>query len=232
MTGLQYLWDIRLQLRNNHVTDEDLLTDRLIEFWIVSQRATWIKRRDSAYIKIDHSLAQVLTEDIISVDRSMLPDRVPVGYRILRTNRRLPKLINFASWDGIITAGSVDLAGERFNHCEYNEAISSGNGRFNKSQIYSFIFDDYLFIVSRSLSSAWYLISQVGVTGIFENPRDLGNFIHVTGDACWSLSQEYPISLDLWSYMKEQIKNINIDTLLKIPVDRTNDDNDTKKDLP
>jgi len=232
MDGYSLIYDVRMQLRNNHITDEDLLTDRQVEFWIVSQRATWAKRRDSAYIKNDHSLAQVLTEDIISVDRSVLPDRVEAGYRILRTNRRLPKLINFTSWDGIIRAGSIDLAGERFNHCEYKEAISSGNGRFNKNQMYSFIFDDYLFVISKSVSNSWYLLTQAGIMGIFENPRDLGTFTHVTGDPCWSLSQEYPISLDLWSYMKDQIKKVNIDTLLKIPVDRTNDDNDSKKDLP
>ena len=232
MTGNQYIYSIRMELRNNHITDEDLLTDRLVEFWIMSQRATWIKRRDSAYINIDHSLSQQLTEDVISIDRSMLPDRVEAGYRILRTNRKLPRLINFTSWDGIITTGSIDLAGQRFNHCEYKEAVSSGHGRFNKNQIYSFIFDDYLFIISQSTSNSWYLISQVGVVGIFENPRALGNYIHVTGDPCWSLSDEYPISLDLWNYMKEQIKNMNIDSLLKIPVDRTNDDNDSKTDTP
>jgi hypothetical protein len=232
MTGYQYIYDVRSQLRNNHITDEDLLTERQIEFWIVAQRSTWIERRDSAYINIDHSLAQVLTESVISIDRSMLPDRVEAGYRILRTNRKLPRMINFTSWDGVINAGPIDMASPRFNHCEYNEAINSGNGRFNKDQIYSFILDDYLFIVSKSISNSWYLISQVGVMGIFENPRDLGNFIHVTGDPCWSLSQEYPISLDLWNYMKDQIKTMNIDMLLKVPVDKTNDDNDSKNNIP
>jgi len=231
MTGYQYLYDTRSLLRNNNITDEDFLTNRQIEFWIMSQRALWIKHRDSTYIGIDHSLSQVLTEDIISVDRSMCPTDVPAQYRILRTNRKLPRLINFTSWDGVISAGPVDLASNRFNHREFHEAIASGNGRFNKTQIFSFIFDDYLFIISRSFKSQWFLISQVGVVGIFENPRDLGNFKHVTGETCWSLNDEYPISLDLWEYMKDQIKRNNIKELYTIPVDQGNDDNQSKKDI-
>jgi len=232
MVGFKYIYDIRGLLRNYNITDEDLLTDRQIEFWIVTQRAMWTKRRDSSYIGIDHSLSQSLTEEVISVDRSMVPTAVPAGYRILRTNRRLPRLINFTSWDGVISTGPIDLASDRFNHVEYREAIASGNGRFNKTQIFSFIFDDYLFIISKGVKNFWYLISQVGVVGIFENPRDLANFKHVTGEPCFSLNDEYPISLDLWDFMKDQIKKSNIKELYTIPVDQSNDDNQSKKDTP
>ena len=99
----------------------------------------------------------------------------------------------------------------------------SGNGRFNKDQIYSFYLNDYLYIISKSLKGYWYLISQVAVIGIFENPRDLGNFIHINGDPCWSLDMEYPISLDLWNYIKDQIRQNNLEGLYNIPVDKSND---------
>lgn len=231
-SGFKYISDVKGLLRNHHIVDDDLLTDRQIEFWIMTQRATWIKRRDSAYIGIDHSLSQILTEDVISVDRSMVPADVPAGYRILRTNRKLPRLINFTSWDGIISAGPVDLASNRFNHVEYREAVASGNGRFNKTQIYSFIFNDYLYIISKSIKNHWYLITQVGVVGIFEDPRALGNFTHVTGEACWSLNDEYPISIDLWNFIKDQIKQANVKELYSIPVDNSNDDNSSKKETP
>jgi len=231
-SGYKFLYDIRSLLRNYNLVDEDLLTNRQIEFWIMSQRAMWITRRDSAFIKVDHTLSQVLTEDVISVDRSMIPADVPAQYRILRTKRRLPRLINFKSWDGIISAGPVDMAANRFNHVEFNEAIASGNGRFNKTQIFSFIFDGYLYIISKGIKNYWYLISQVGVVGIFEDPRELGNFKHVTGETCWSLDDEYPISLDLWNYMKDQIRLNNIKELYTIPVDKSNDDNSSKTDTP
>lgn len=232
MTGAQYIYDVKMMLRNNHITDEDLLSDRLVEFWIVSQRATWIKKRDSAYIKNDHSLSQVLTTPIVSVDRSFLPDRVPSDYRILRSQEKLPELINFTSWDGIISAGPIDMASLRFNHVEYREAIASGHGRFNKGQIYSFVLNGYLYLISRSVDNEWYLISQAGVIGIFSNPREVGNFVHVTGDPCWSINDEYPISIDLWNYMKDEIRKVNIDTLANLPVDRSNDDSDIKIDRP
>ena len=142
MTGWQYIYDCRGMLRNYHIIDEDTLTDRQIEFWIMTQRSTWINRRDTAYIKTDHAFSQSLVSDVISVDRSVIPAAVPVGYKILRTKAVLPRLINFKSWDGVISAGPIDLASERFNHVEYREAMLSGNGRFNKDQIYSFYLND------------------------------------------------------------------------------------------
>jgi len=231
-TGYKLLYDLRGLIRNFNIVDDDLLSDRQLEFWINAQRALWIARRDSTYIKNDHSFRQILTEDVISVDRSMMPTAVPAQYRILRTNRKLPQLINFKSWDGIVSAGPVDLKMPRFNHCELNEAIVSGNGRFNKEQIFSFMFDDYLYIICKSVKNYWYLISKVGVVGIFEDPREVGNFKHVTGETCWSLDDEYPISLDLWNYMKDMIIKGNIDILNKVPVDKSNDDNSTANDKP
>jgi hypothetical protein len=232
MTGYQYIYDTRGLLRNYNITDEDLLTDRQIEFWIMTQRATWIKRRDSAYTAVDHTLSQVVIDDVISIDRSFIPDAVPAGYKILRTNRRLPELINFTSWDGIISTGPIDMASTRFNHVEYREAIASGNGRFNRSQIYTYHLDGYLYLICKSIAIGWYLISKIGVVGIFANPRELGNFRHITGEACWSLNDEYPISVDLWEFMKDQIRKNNIDALYKVPVDQANDDNNSKKDMP
>jgi len=232
MTGFELIYDTRGLIRNFNIVDDDLLTDRQIEFWINAQRSLWINRRDSAYTGIDHSFRQILVEDVISIDRSMIPTDVPAQYRILRTSRKLPQLINFKTWDGIVSAGPVDLKMPRFNHKEYREAVSSGNGRFNKEQVFSFMFDDYLYIVCQSVKNYWYLISQVGVIGIFENPREVGNFKHVTGEACWSLNDEYPISLDLWNYMKDMIIKGNIDILVKTPVDKANDDNSTSNDRP
>jgi len=232
MTLYEYIYDVKSLIRNLNIVDEDLLTDDLIEFWIVAQRAQWIKKRDTAFISIDHSLSQTVVSEVESVDRSFIPDLVVSGYKILRTKEKLPKLINFTSWDGIMNAGPVDMAAPRFNHKEYREAVSSGYGQFNKTQIYSFLLNDYLYIISRAVKNYWFLITQVAVNGIYENPRDVGDFIHVTGDACWSPSDEYPISLDLWGYMKDQIVKGNIDMLIKVPVDNSNDDNQAKSDNP
>lgn len=225
VTGNKLIYDIRGMLRNYHIVDEDTLTDRQVEFWIIAQRATWINKRDTAYIKADHAFAQTLTSDVISIDRSFMPTRVPAGYRILRTKTVLPTLINFKSWDGVINTGPIDMVSERFNHSEYRESIASGNGRFNKNEIYSFINDDYLYIISKSLKGYWSLLSQVAVMGIFNDPRDVGNFKHVSGEACWTLDMEYPISLDLWNYMKDQIRQNNLEGLYNIPVDKSNDAN-------
>jgi len=232
MNLYKYIYDTKSLIRNLNIVDDDLLTDDLVEFWIITQRAMWIRRRDSAYIANDHSLVQSVVSEVESVDRSFIPGLVESQYKILRTKEKLPKLINFSSWDGVISAGPVDMGAPRFNHKEYREAVSSGNGQFNKRQIFSFIMNDYLYIISKAINNYWYLITQVAVLGIYEDPRAVGNFVHVTGDACWTPDDEYPISIELWSYMKDQIVKGNVDVLTKVPVDSSNDDNQEKTDNP
>lgn len=227
-----YIYDLKGLLRNHNLVDEDLLTDRQVEFWIKTQRELWIKRRDKALIGNDNSITQTLITPVISIDRSYKPDLVPAEYRILRSEDQLPKAISFDSWDGIVSTGSIDMVGKRFNHCSMEEAINSGWGRFNRSQIFTFTYDSYLFLISQSYDNYWKLISQASVKGIWSDPREVGNFIHIDGDPCWTPDDEYPLSLDLWEFMKDMIYKGNIDPLLKVPVDQSNDDNQAKTDTP
>lgn len=228
----KYIYDIKGLLRNHNIVDDDLLSDRQVEFWIVSQRATWIKRRDKAFIAKDHSLMQTVTFPVISIDRSFNNVDIPVNYRILRSEEQLPKTINFESWDGYISVGPVDMAARRFNHKEYEEAINSGWGRFNRSQIFTFSHDSYIYFISQSHDDYWKLLSQAAAIGIFEDPREVSEFTHIDGQPCWSADMEYPISLDLWAYMKDEIRKGNVEELTKIPVDQANDDNQSKADMP
>ena len=228
----KYIYDVKGLLRNHNITDDDLLTDRQVEFWIISQRATWIKRRDRTFITSDHSLMQTVTFPVISIDRSFDPAGVPVQYRILRSQTQLPKTINFESWDGFISCGPADMAGRRFNHTEYEEAVNSGWGRFNRSQIFSFSHNKYMYFISQSHDDYWKLLSQASAIGIFEDPREVGLFTHVSGEPCWNPDMDYPLSLELWAYMKDEIRRGNIEEITKIPVDQANDDNQAKADMP
>jgi hypothetical protein len=226
-----YVYDLKELLRNHHIVDEDYLTNDMLEFWIITQRSMWVKRRDRAFIHTDHSLMQTIIAEVDSIDRSFIPESIPVIYKTLRTTQQIPKLINFESWDGVISAGPVDMWANRFNHCEYEEAVRSGYGRFNKSQIFSFTLNDYLYIVSKSRNNFYQLITRIAVTGIFEDPRAVGEFKHIDGTSCWTADDEYPISLELWNFMKAEILNLNIDSLYRIPVDRSADDNSSKQDI-
>lgn len=232
MTLNQYIYDIKMLLRNNHIVDGDELSDRLIEFWIISQRATWLRRRDKLFIKKDHSISQVFIDSVISIDNSYLPELVESGYKILRTMHKIPEPVNFEAWDGIISTGPIDMTRKRFNHEEYYQAVDSGHGRFNRSQIFTFYLEGYIYLISKSHNNYWHYISQLAVNGIWNDPRKLAEFIHVDGAPCWSEESEYPISLELWAYMKEAIVKQNIDVLLRVPIDISNDANPQKTEQP
>lgn len=228
----ELIYDVRGLLRNYHITDEDYLTNRQIEFWIITQRALWIKRRDRLYIHNDHALMQTITSDVHSVDRSFEPVNIPAYYKILRTAKQIPRTIDFESWDGIIITGPVDMVAPRFNHCSYQEAVNSGHGRFNRDQIYSYSLNHYLYLISQSNDNYWKLISKAAITGIFNDPREVAEFSHIDGTPCWTPDDEYPINIELWNYMKTEIIKGNIDIMTQVPVDRSNDDNEQKRDTP
>jgi len=180
----KYIYDLKGILRNHHIVDEDYLSDRLLEFWIITQRSLWLRRRDRAFIHTDQANMQTLITEIDATDRSFISDKVPAEYKILRSSEKLPKLINFESWDGIISVGPIDMASQRFNHVAYEEAMRSGFGRFNSNQIHSFLRNGYLYLSARKNTNYWQLITQAAVTGIFEDPRELEEFNHINRTAC------------------------------------------------
>jgi hypothetical protein len=231
MTLNQYIYDIKGLLRNHNLVDEDLLTDRMVEFWIVAQRYMWTKRRDRAFIDSDHSLTQTIITDVISIDRSFNPSIISARYKTLRSKTMIPKPINFESWDGIINTGPVDIVSKRFNHTSYQEAVSSGNGRFNRNEIYTYYLSGYLYFISQTHDEYWKLLSKAAITGIWEDPREVGNFNHVDGTPCWTPDMDYPLSLELWNFMKEEIRRGNVEELVKIPVDKSNDDNSENNEM-
>ena len=42
---------------------------------------------------------------------------------------------------------------------------------------------------------------------------------------------DYPLSLELWNFMKEEIRRGNVEELVKIPVDKSNDDNSENNEM-
>ena len=55
------------------------------------------------------------------------------------------------------------------------------------------------------------------------------NFTHVTGEACYSDSDDYPMNRWMWIYIRDEILKANFRELISAPTDKVNDASETLK---
>jgi hypothetical protein len=153
---------------------------------------------------------------------------IPIKCKVLRSKKQIPNTIELYYRKGITSVGPVDITKKRFTVIDYNRVPYAGNGRTTQKSIYTFLYDNYIYIISKDLNAKF--IKYINVRGIFEDPTALGEFTDCSGAICWGPSDTYPLNQWMWVYMKPQI----IQQLLQkqqIPQDAENDSKDNKTDL-
>ncbi len=233
MTLLEYVYDLRGIIRNNRLVDDDRLDDRLLREWVHTNRSAWIRKESSkGGWQIPTQIVQSLGAVLLEVsDRSKSIALLTTGGSILRTTLEIPKTVELKNRDGITEVGPIDPIALAFSYVTIKRARFFGNGRFNKSAICAFPYDSRIYLWANLTNVSFYkYIRYIGVHGIFEDPTEAEQFNHVNGQPCYSDDDEYPMSSWMWKFLREEILEANIDKLLRIPVDKSNDaDDDTQE---
>lgn len=226
MTLREITYDLKMKLQGNRLSDDSRLTNRLLQFWIKSKRYDFIKKRENKRYRHDNQLIQNLSPLKTKViDVSLDPVNMPVGYSIIRTNKKIPRTIYFNELDdGIDSVGSIDQLQKKFTYINQEDAYLMGNSQFNQKEIFAFRLNDYMYLTSRSMDVK--TISWLNVRGIFADPMDLADYKDQSGNKIFSIDHQYPINDDMWEYMKNELTKTNIETLTQMPTDTTNDASD------
>lgn len=233
----EYIYDVKMLASKMKISDDSRLTDRMIAFWINSQRAMWLQRQQNKSHRKDPQLIQSLgAVPVDIVDVSEAPDNLKTGYSILRTTRKIPKTIYLDDLDdGIASIGSVDRMQKRFSYIPYNRVFYAGNCRYNSDEIFAFRQNNqdesYLYLFSGENNQDFKTLSYVNVRGIFEDPRDLADYKDLNGVKKYTKDSEYPLNRSIWEFMKQKIIETNFQILSEMPTDSTNDANDIKADV-
>ena len=221
------LVDLHSQLDEilNINNSDSVFTDLYYTDLINEQRSLAIRNEYNKKRSIDPGVQQAFCVDLELVDEHNCCVTVPIGCKILRSKEPIPNAIELHQGPTITSIGPVLITKKRFTLIKYNRVPYIGNGRTTAKTIYTFLYDNYVYVISKD--PIVKLLTKITVRGIFEDPSSLAAFTNCNGtsDACWSPSDTYPIKQWMWAYIKPQI----IQQLLQkrqIPQDDNNDAND------
>ena len=196
---------------------------------INEERARWIRNEYNKNRSIDPNIQQSLScVDLELVDPTNCCVTIPGNCKILRTVKPIPNTIEFYFTKGLTSIGPVDITKPRFTLIDYSRVPYIGHGRTTAHQVYAFLYDQYIYVVSRD--TRIITMKNITIRGIFENPVEVGEFSDCNNKPCWTPNDIYPINQWMWVTIKEYI----IQKLLQkqpIPIDYDNNGKDDRTEL-
>jgi hypothetical protein len=200
-------YDLLSIVRPQLSDDTDISLDQ-IKFWVNNQRALWIKREMDRNRAIDDDIQQVICAELEVADASDCCD-VQTGCSILRTKEEIPNPIELHNKPAITRVGNVNKLSRPFSFVDYSRVPYVGNGKFNKDNIFTFLHNSRIYVISNSPFIA--PMQNIVIRGVFEDPREVANFTDCdNGKPCYSDDQEYPIKSWMLPQMKDMVLKNNL----------------------
>lgn len=197
------LYDLHAQLDEAIAVNsvESSFSYELYTDLINGQRSLWLRNEYNKNRSVDPNVIQTLRclelELVNPIDCCIT---VPTGCKVLRTTRQIPNTIEFYFTKGIVSVGPANIMKPRYVLVDYSRIPYVGHGRTTQNAIYTFLYDGYLYVISRNQSHK--LLQYLTVRGLFEDPTMLGDFIDCNNETCWSPAEPYPINMWMWEYIK------------------------------
>jgi len=194
--------------------ETDSLSLRLVKDWVHSMRAMFIKQRlDKPYGRIEENWIQTITPvPMEDIDSSTLPEEASQR-KMLRTKIKIPPtIIRRGSIGSFVRIGSIDRLKPAYKVVSHETALVSGNGKFNRKDIYAFPLDGRIYCIAGDLSPK----EKLDIRGVFQNPmrvpiiREDAKITHLSDD------DDYPITREIVDQMEEAIVQSKF-PLIQIP---------------
>ena len=184
-----------------HISSNDL-DDRVIVSWINGQRALWLKNEMNKGMDADDNILQTLPCLELEVADASLCGLVNTKHRILRTINEIPKAIVTKYNNGIYSIRRPIMLDIKFNHISREEAVRAGSGRFNKGDIFAFLYNNRIWIKLLPDNLNINFITYISIEGLFTNPLDVSELTDCNNKPCFDPEYDkYPINDAMWQYM-------------------------------
>lgn len=208
-TDVQYLW----------------LADQ-----ITDTRVKWIANDQNKNRSIDPATISVIPcMTLVDVDSAECCE-VVTGCYVKRTEQRIPNTVKLHHKKLFTSISPIGVTGNLpYTFLERDAARYFGEGPYEKQAIGVFYLNGYLYFISKELIYFSQLTS-VRIEGVFEDPRQLAEIIQCDGQPCWSYATNYPISRNMWSWMKEDL--IKVVMAVKMRAIQDIDSNNQDDQLP
>jgi hypothetical protein len=204
MTLDYYTYEIRSILKERH--DDSHLDDRLITRWINSQRALWIKNQVNNEYSLEDTILQTIPCLEVEVASEAECNLFNSQGRLFRTRLPVPKPLEFKDRLGIMDVRAPELTGYSLNPSTRESIKFAGNGRFNKQDIFYFIYGGYLYFKVPELNFKAALLTHLAYEAVLENPLAAEAYYTCDNKPCFnSQTDDYPISDAMWEYVQGQL---------------------------
>jgi hypothetical protein len=199
------VYDIMELLRNNNITDDIDIDERHVIYHINTQRALWIRNElNKSGRTIDHNIVQDLgCVKVTEADPADCCETDLDGCIVLRTEKQIPNTIELHNTTSITRVGPVDKTDISFSFVPYERSIYSGNSKYSKKQVYSYLLNNYIYLKAKD--SKDLMLDFVNIRGIFEDPTEVNSFLDCDNKPCFTNDSKYPINSWMIPYIKEQV---------------------------
>ena len=227
MTLNKLIYDVREALKR--YTDDSEITNRYITYLYGIKRAKYLRQDLNNYQRTtDISITQTLCLELeeVSVNQCGLDLDCDT---ILRTVKPIPKPLELHIKSAITSVKPSNILAVPFNFTTKAKVIYSKHSPFNKG-IYAFLDNDlHIYLVSEL--NTLKLLECITLTGIFENPLDLLNYVNCCGcvDAVPCFNQE-TIDYPLQPHYIDVIKNEIVTELVKLKQIKEDKENNASSD--
>jgi len=206
------------------ISDDSNISVDEIKDAIHSARATLLKQKFDKNLRvIDDVFTQSLGALEIEPIDSSAHSTITSGRYMFRTVKEIPPTIERRNYEGTFTrVGPADKLATKYNLVSYDRALYSGNGRFNKDQVFAFLRDNKIYLISNS--GAYHKTVQfIDVKGVFQNPAQVAIFKDVSGSSLTFPDEAYPISRNMRGIIEQMILKDKFGIEAQAPSDKLND---------
>jgi len=220
----EIVYDLKNIIRGGSQSDDEMISDRQIEFQIDSLRAQFIRQDVNKRRSISDNIKQVIhcleVEPVSGTTCGLSNDLI-----IVRSKQKVPNAVETSHKDLITAIGPTGILSVNFHMIPYNRAPWIGTNKYTKKMTCAFLLDSFIYIIGPQAD----MLEKVKVEGVWQSPRNIESYYKDDGHPCYNAeTDDYPLSTSMLDLIKQSMLAQNLQPLIQMPTDVSNN---AKSDL-
>tara|TARA_A100001011_G_scaffold109367_1_gene115912 strand:- start:2461 stop:3156 length:696 start_codon:yes stop_codon:yes gene_type:complete len=214
----EIVYDIKNIMRGGAQSDDELISDRQIEFQINSLRSQYIRQDINKRRSISDNIKQLIHSlDVETVSGTTCG--LDHNLKIVRSKKKIPNAVETAHMDLITAIGPTGILSPNFHFISYNRAPYVGLNKYTKRMTFAFLLDSFVYVLGPQSE----LLDHVKVEGVWQDPREISGYLDKNGLPSYDPDKDdYPISTSMLDLIKQNMLALNIKPLSELPTDVSN----------
>lgn len=215
----EIIYDVKNIVRGGIQSDDEMISDRQIEFQINSLRAQFIRQDLNKRRSISDNIKQLIhCLEVEQVPASICG--LPGDDMIMRSKRKIPNAIETSHQDLITAVGPSGLLSTNFHIIPYNRAPWARTNKYTKQMTFAFLLDSFIYVVGPNAA----MLETIKVEGVWQDPRKISEYtLHDNVTLSYNPeTEDYPLSTSLLDLVKQSMLTTNMRSFVQAPVDQSN----------